>query len=253
MHLLRVRKVILYYSISHSPRGWTDQELGLKWLQKDFEPQTAQWNHSGGYRLLILDGHNSHGTYKFCKFATDHKSLILCLPSHTTHVLQPLDVGIFGPLASAWKKQVNKASWQFIGIKKNNLLVYYKQACDKAILPATIQSAFAKTGIYPLNPDAIPENAYEPALNTTVQPASQVSSALPSFLTLVPVDKSTATTASLAAILQSQPTTRDAGADSLAPVTAEMQSDIPHYPAPTCLELEGMPPPLHGNASREAI
>ncbi|KDQ53043.1 hypothetical protein JAAARDRAFT_39757 [Jaapia argillacea MUCL 33604] len=27
-------------SISHSPNGWTDQELGLKWLQKDFEPKT---------------------------------------------------------------------------------------------------------------------------------------------------------------------------------------------------------------------
>ena len=32
-----------------------------------------------------------------------------------------------------------------------------------------------------------------------------------------------------------------------------MLSDIPHYPAPTRLELEGMPPPLRGNASREAI
>ncbi|KAF9219312.1 DDE-domain-containing protein [Gyrodon lividus] len=75
--------------------GWTDQELGLKWLQKDFEPQTAQQNQSDGYRLLILDVHNSHGTYKFCKFAAGHRIIIiLCLPSHTTHVLQPLDVGI---------------------------------------------------------------------------------------------------------------------------------------------------------------
>ncbi|KAF9224549.1 DDE-domain-containing protein, partial [Gyrodon lividus] len=136
-------------SVSHSPKGWTDQELGLKWLQKDFKPQTAQQNQSDGYRLLILDGHNSHGTYKFCKFTADHRIIILCLPSHTTHVLQPLDVGIVGPLASAWKKQVNEASWQFIAIKKNNLLAYHKLAHDKAMLPTTIQSAFAKTGIHP--------------------------------------------------------------------------------------------------------
>ncbi|KAF9225073.1 DDE-domain-containing protein, partial [Gyrodon lividus] len=138
-------------SVSHSLKGWTDQELGLKWLQKDFEPQTAQQNQSDGYRLLILDGHNSHRTYEFCKFAADHHIIILCLPSHTTHVLQPLDVGIFGPLASAWKKQVNEASWQFIAIKMNNLLAYYKLTRNKAMLPTTIQSAFAKTGIHPLN------------------------------------------------------------------------------------------------------
>ncbi|KIJ58868.1 hypothetical protein HYDPIDRAFT_101866, partial [Hydnomerulius pinastri MD-312] len=180
-------------SLSHSLKGWTDQELGFKWLQKDFEPQTAAQNRSGGYRLLILDGHNSHGTYQFCKFAANHRIIVLCLPSHTTHALQPLDVGIFRPLSSAWKKQVNEASRQFIGIKKNNLLVYYKNAHDKAMSPNTIKSAFTKAGIYPLNPDAIEESAYEPALNTTMQPVPPVSSLLPSFLTSVPTDTSTAT------------------------------------------------------------
>jgi hypothetical protein len=50
-------------SISHSPKGWTDQELGSKWLERDFEPETAAQNESNGFRLLILDGHNSHCTY----------------------------------------------------------------------------------------------------------------------------------------------------------------------------------------------
>ncbi|KAF5336670.1 hypothetical protein D9758_015664 [Tetrapyrgos nigripes] len=27
-------------SISLSPKGWTDQELGFKWLQRDFDPVT---------------------------------------------------------------------------------------------------------------------------------------------------------------------------------------------------------------------
>jgi hypothetical protein len=31
----------LYISISHSPKGWTDQELGELWMMKDFEPATA--------------------------------------------------------------------------------------------------------------------------------------------------------------------------------------------------------------------
>ena len=40
-------------SISHSPKGWTDQELGEMWIKKDFEPATAAKNVTGGYHLLI--------------------------------------------------------------------------------------------------------------------------------------------------------------------------------------------------------
>ena len=112
-------------SISHSPKGWTDQELGSQWLEQDFEPATAARNTSNGYCLLVLDGHNSHCTYRFCNFAAKHRIIIICLPSHTTHVLQPCDVGVFGPLSKLWKAQVNKASRANILINKTNLLFYY--------------------------------------------------------------------------------------------------------------------------------
>lgn len=90
------------YSISVSPNGWTDQELGATWLQNDFDPATRD-KAAGQYRLLILDGHNSHCTFTLCKYATDRKIIIICLPSHTTHALQPCDVGAFGLLAQSWK------------------------------------------------------------------------------------------------------------------------------------------------------
>lgn len=57
-------------SISISPNGWTDQELGALWLEKDFAPASAEFlDDPGDYRLLILDGHNSHCTYHFISFA----------------------------------------------------------------------------------------------------------------------------------------------------------------------------------------
>ncbi len=69
------------------------------WLKKEFNPQTTLRNITGGFRGLVLDGHNSHCTYCFCKFAAANDIIVICLPSHTTHVLQPCDVGVFGPLA----------------------------------------------------------------------------------------------------------------------------------------------------------
>ncbi|KDQ53044.1 hypothetical protein JAAARDRAFT_99261, partial [Jaapia argillacea MUCL 33604] len=99
------------------------------------------------------DGHNLHCTYRFCKFAADNRILILCLPSHTTHALQPCDVGVFGPLAQSWKSEVNKSGREQIRISKDNILIFYKTACDRALKPSTVISAFAKTGIWPFNPD----------------------------------------------------------------------------------------------------
>jgi hypothetical protein len=128
-------------SISISPNGWTDQELGSAWLQNDFDPAT-QNKAAGQYRLLILDSHNLHCTFTFCKYAADHKIIIICLPLHTTHALQPCNVGAFGPLAQSWKREVTCTSQSLIAIRKDNLLVHYHAACISALKTMTIQSAF---------------------------------------------------------------------------------------------------------------
>ncbi|KAK4098673.1 DDE-domain-containing protein, partial [Parathielavia hyrcaniae] len=74
-----------------SDNGWTTDELTFEWLQEVFEPQTRN-RTVGQYRLLILDGHGSHLTPAFDKFCTEHRILTECMPPHSSHYLQPLDV-----------------------------------------------------------------------------------------------------------------------------------------------------------------
>jgi hypothetical protein len=50
---------------------------------------------------LILDGHSSHITLDFLIHCREHKIMLLCLIPHTSHLCQPLDVGLFGPLKTA--------------------------------------------------------------------------------------------------------------------------------------------------------
>ncbi|KAL4255103.1 Centromere and Transposable Element-Derived Protein [Pleurotus pulmonarius] len=155
-------------SVAISPNGWTDQELGAEWLENDFEPQTAAFlENKDEYRLLILDGHNSHCTFWFCRFARDHKIIVICLPPHTTHALQPCDVVVFAALQRAWKAQVKIAK----KVHKSNFLQTYHAARTAAMKVSTIISAFYATGIYPLNRCIIPEAKFAPALNTTTQSA----------------------------------------------------------------------------------
>ena len=85
-----------------SETGWTDDFLCKQWLQKSFIPQATERNTSRKPILLIYDGHGSHDTLDVITLSQEHNVLLYCLPPHTTHMLQPLDVGVFGPFQRAW-------------------------------------------------------------------------------------------------------------------------------------------------------
>jgi hypothetical protein len=88
-------------TIAVSDRGWTDDELCMEWFKIVFEPETLKVK-KGEYRMLLFDGHGSHLTREVVSFCLKKKIILLCLPSHSTHILQPCDVGAFRPLADAY-------------------------------------------------------------------------------------------------------------------------------------------------------
>jgi hypothetical protein len=85
-----------------TPNGWTDNNIAVDWLEKTFDEQTK--DNYPSCRLLILDGHNSHLSYRFLTYARNRNIIIICFPAHATAMLQPLDVVIFSVLSRAWSK-----------------------------------------------------------------------------------------------------------------------------------------------------
>jgi hypothetical protein len=77
-----------------SKNGWTSNNLGLAWLKKVFEPLTCE-KAAGRQRLLIADGHGSHIQGDFIAHYIENKIDLLIMPPHCSHILQPLDVGVF--------------------------------------------------------------------------------------------------------------------------------------------------------------
>lgn len=47
-------------------------------------------------RLLIVDGHYSDVTIEFMEYCEEHQVVPFCLPLHSTHLIQPLDVVYLG-------------------------------------------------------------------------------------------------------------------------------------------------------------
>jgi hypothetical protein len=58
-------------------------------------------------RLLLVDGYSSHINIEFIVWADRHRIIIIILPLHTTHRLQPLDVDMFQALSTVYLKQVD--------------------------------------------------------------------------------------------------------------------------------------------------
>ena len=163
---------------------------------------------------------------------------MVCLPAHTTHALQPCDVGAFGPLAQSWKRVVTLASQSLVSIRKDNLLSYYHTARSEALKSTTIQSAFRKTGIWPLNRHAIPLSAFEPSKNTTTQAAQPLPAHLPSILVPTPTQTPNPT-----------PSPSFTTAGDILPAEESLDDDeepMERY------HIE-VPPPLPGTSSRQVL
>ncbi|SAM74784.1 uncharacterized protein UBRO_20499 [Ustilago bromivora] len=128
-----------------SQNGWTNNELALHWLKDCFDKHTKQ-RAQGKYQLLILDGHGSHNTAELIQQAWDSHIVCLCLPPHATHLLQPLDVVIFGPLQQAFTKEVDKFAGANLSISKKDFIDMYSKS--QQVITSTLASqAFREVGI----------------------------------------------------------------------------------------------------------
>jgi hypothetical protein len=130
-----------------------------------------------------MDGHDSHNTTEFLDFCKDHKIITLCMPPHSSHLLQPLDVGCFAPLKRAYSTEISDLVRCHINhITKEEFLPAFKAAYDKAITKNNIQGAFRGAGLIPFNPDCVIEKldvvlrTPSPDLPETTQWASQTPS-----------------------------------------------------------------------------
>jgi hypothetical protein len=152
-----------YFGVS--PTGWSSDAFGLQWLEKVFQKHTGHQRR----QLLIVDGHLSHVNMAFLNWATSHQIFVLILPPHSTHRLQPLNVGLFQPLATAYTKQLNKLTFEgqgYMSMKKRHFFTLFRQAWANSFTEENIQSAFEKAGIWPIKPEIVISQIQPPCLET---------------------------------------------------------------------------------------
>lgn len=188
-------------------KGWKD----VTYILTDNATQTeASWatcaryfnkNVEGKGHYLLLDGHSSHNGMEAIQTFRDAGNEIRVLPPHTSHVMQPLDVAVARP----YRVEVDKAiklitmgGYTLDGkvygpeaIGSHNMMRALRMAFEKFMdvgnsnKSSAIVNGFAKTGIYPFNPNAIDPIAFAPSDHFNAKLAAHKTTAGPSEAVVV--------------------------------------------------------------------
>ena len=119
--------------------------------------------------LLFGDSHSSRADPETLKLLKENHITFITFPAHCTHILQPLDVGIFGNFKKHFKKEkrkMAKLNIQFpsnmVPSKKSLQRVVVVLACITALHLCTdiltISRAFSLTGLHPRDLSAALKN-----------------------------------------------------------------------------------------------
>lgn len=132
-------------------KGWTSNKIGDEWFPECFEKATSA-KANDKKRLLICDGHGSHISTKTIAFCMQHDIELLLMPLYSSHLCQPLDVGVFNSLKHAITNEMdNIMRYGITTIKKFEWADTYRLARPKAFTKLNIMSGWSDTGLIPFN------------------------------------------------------------------------------------------------------
>ncbi|XP_046978393.1 uncharacterized protein LOC124544043 [Vanessa cardui] len=150
-------------SIVHmAPKGSMTTELFIIFIEHLANYKTP------GKCLLIFDDAKCHLDFRIAEVAEKHEIVLYCLPSNTTHELQPLDKACYKPFESYWDQEVLQHMYQTRAknVTKTQFNLILSKVWSKSMTYENITNGFKATGLYPLNAQAIPDSAFAPSILT---------------------------------------------------------------------------------------
>lgn len=149
-------------SIYHcSKSGWMTEELFPEWLKhfRNFVKATPD-----DPVMLVLDNHTSHSTLQSYNYCRANGIIMVSLPPHTSHKVQPLDVTFFAGLKSAYNHECDQfmKSHHYESIAVTDIAELFAKAYNRV---ATIEkgvNGFRCTGLYPMDRNVFKEEDFTP-------------------------------------------------------------------------------------------
>lgn len=165
------RKKFQAHFISNGPPGCIGEANGSGWMNEDtfliFMKHFVKHVRPTPEKkvLLLLDNHDSHLYVPTIEFCRANGVVLLSFPPHTSHKLQPLDRGVYGP----FKHYVNGAMDNWMKSHPGQTMTIYDipgvvaEAFPKATTPTNIMGGFRVSGIWPFNRDIFGDDEFSPS------------------------------------------------------------------------------------------
>lgn len=170
-----------------SPSGWINEGLFADWLQHfiKFAKPTMSEKH-----IVILDGHSSHKSLEAVNLARDNDVILISLPPHITHRIQPLDIVFYGPLKTAYNQEADK--WTALHPVKRLSDYEVEEAFGRAYSRVANvdkgRSGSEHSAIFPYNPNRFSDNDFQTL--SVVRPEKLNTEAISSALSDPGIDQS---------------------------------------------------------------
>lgn len=140
----------------------------MKWFAEVFIPQAharaTKFGDVNDLILLTFDSHGSHLTDKLHEEAIKNNIHFHKFHAHTTHKVQPCDVGCFGPMSKKWLERMEDIVKEMgERLQKHDFVKEYMAVWEASIDKESVLAAFRKTGIEPFNPDIFTPEDFTPS------------------------------------------------------------------------------------------
>lgn len=169
-------------------QGWIDvptfETIMTQFILPACREKMKKGKSANEWGLVIMDGHVTRRNLTVIETALMHKLQILILPSHCTHVLQPLDLSVFATFKTSLSQNYVPPDPFSARGHRAALASALRIAMAEAFQLAVIESSFRKSGIVPLDSEPVFHRCrklYPKFDDTASDPATD-------FFPLVPTD-----------------------------------------------------------------
>lgn len=87
-----------------NPAGWTNEKLFFEFMEHFVKHSRSSKENQ---TILLLDNHESHISISTIQLAKDNGVTMVTFHPHTSHKMQPLDRGVFGPFSTYYNSKMN--------------------------------------------------------------------------------------------------------------------------------------------------
>lgn len=119
-------------------------------------------NKDEGKKILLCDNLSAYISPKALRLCDAHNVSFICLIPNSTHLLQPLDVGYFSSLKTAWRKVLDNyrntsRGKKILALPKSLFAQLIRTTLEngETTVADNMKAGFRSCGIYPFSPQTV--------------------------------------------------------------------------------------------------